>query len=904
MVEQVASVRAAGMTAAHVAAELQVDPRQGLDAATATRRRTALGSNVIVVSSRGRRWRRWLSHLAEPMTYLLLAATALSLVVWWLDGARDVPIESIVIVSIVIINAVWGGLQQARAERAVAALQALVTPMARVLRSGAVSQIPVAEVVPGDVLVLRAGDAVPADARLIRAEDVLINEASLTGESAPVPKDHTACAEAATLGDRFAMVHRGTTVVRGQGTAIVTSTGSSTELGHVAKLMVDVAPMASPLQRDIQLIGRMLARAVVVVALVLLAMAFSLWGIQDLEALATVIMFVVAVAVAAVPEGLPTILTVILAFGVQAMSRRNAIVTRLTSVEALGSATVICADKTGTLTSGQMAVQVLVTPDSVHREVADRAAQQIILGSALANSMLADLTSGDEHPTGDPTDLALIHAARDAGVLEECQRTWTVTSTRPFTRDRRLMSVVAHHHGEPAEHYLLVKGAPEEILQRCTHLQRDAITDALTDSDRARIVRDIESLMDDGVRVLAVADRIMQADSPHDVDSESGLRLRGLIGLGDPPRPGAAEVIASAQRAGIRTIMITGDHPRTAQRIARDLGIPLHDHSVVTGMDMDRLEDDDVAQIAAHAGVFARVTPEHKLRIVRALQRDGEVVAMTGDGVNDAPALRAADIGVAMGRGGTDAARQAATLILADDDIATVVAAIRHGRGIVDNIRTFLTYLVACNWGEVLAIALGVVAVEVLFATADHASSGGSGIVLPLLATQILWINLLTDAAPALALGMIPASADVMNRPPRGRREPLMDRVMWRQIVLIGPAMACAAVGVFLGFADLGSDSGGSSLTHARTGAFTVIVLAHVLVAVASVPRPWRQRVLLLAVGSSVALQIAVVHVPALNRAFGTTPLTSGEWAVCALAALFPAAVALLARRRTPSTAT
>lgn len=894
MVEQIASIDAAKTPHDVLAARLRVDSGVGLSPADAILRREITGGNVLESAPRRSLIRQWLAHMAEPMTYLLLAATVLSFTVWWIDGADGVPVDAIVILAIVFINALWGGAQHARATAAVDALRSLITPWARVLRDGVIERVPVADVVPGDVLVLRAGDAVPADARVIDAIDLLVNEAALTGESEPVAKRPEPLATDVVLGDRFCMVHRGTTVARGQGRAIVTAVGMDTELGRMARLMAATPSAPSPLQQEIARIGRMLGLAVVVIASALLAVSVWLWGLGDLQQIATTSMFVVAVAVAAVPEGLPTILTVILALGMQTMARRNAIITRLASVETLGSATVICADKTGTLTSGHMSVAALVTIAEGRMNPHNPAARDVLRAGALANSVLPEASGELDGLVGDPTDVAVIRAADRAGVLPECVHAWRVRSVRPFTRERRLMSVIATAETGPSERHLVVKGAPEDILDRCVRGRTRQGLTALTQELRSAMDDQIAALMDEGLRVIAVAERTLSSEQLHDGASERDLTFTGLLALGDPPRAGAADVIAAAGRAGIRTIMITGDHPRTAARIARDVGLGHPGAAIITGSQVDAMSDSDLVRAAATAVVFARVAPEHKLRIVTALQSDGDVVAMTGDGVNDAPALRAADIGVAMGRTGTDAARQSATLILGDDDIATMVDAIRHGRGIVDNIRTFLSYLVACNWGEVLTVAAGVVAVQLLLGT----PSDGTTIVLPLLATQILWINLLTDAAPALALGMSPVSAHVMDRPPRGRRDPIMDRTIWRQIALIGPAMAVSAVGIFVLFARLTESADAMSLTHARTGTFTVLVLSHLAVAVMSVSRACRHRALILAVTSSVVLQVAVVHVPALNRAFGTTPLTATEWLMCGAAAVVPATVARWVRRQ------
>lgn len=925
-----------------VAAAARTDVDAGLDPREATARLAADGPNSLTHAAPTPAWRRFLSQFADPLVYLLLAAIGISLAAWWAEGREGVPYDVLVIAVVVIANAVLGFVQEGRSARAVDSLSAMAAPSALVRRGAEPMRIAAAEVVVGDVLLLAEGDAVAADARLVDGA-VWVAEAALTGESAPAAKTPAAVSEDATVGDRTSMVHAGTAVTRGAATAIVAATGMDTETGRIASLLASTEVEPTPLQREIARLGRTLGVVVVIIAVVVMGTVFATRDVSTLAEVVAVLLLGVALAVAAVPEGLPAIMSVVLALGVQRMARRHAIVKDLASVETLGSASVICSDKTGTLTQNRMSVRRVLTTGGIvdtgrdararigdgGAALDDDAALALAYGALASDAMArhsdADRAAGTAPGSavefeGDPTETALLeaeHALEARHVRDGVDRIGSV----PFSAERRRMSVIAAH--PDGGRLVAVKGAPDAVLPRSTHALVGGKETVLDDETRSRLEEGIAALAGEGMRTLAVAYR-RDADVPSaDVPSggttapgttapgrtaqdstspslgdpedaaadalERDLVLAGVAGIVDPPRPEARDAVAAAQGAGIRVAMITGDHPGTAVAIAAELGIvPDAEAPVLAGAALARLSDEELRDAVRTVSVFARVAPEDKLRIVDALQSHSEVVAMTGDGVNDAPALRSADIGVAMGRGGTEVAREAAAMILTDDDFATIVTAVREGRGILDNIQRFLRYLLASNLGEVLAVFLGVVAAGVFgFVAAD------GSLVAPLLATQILWINLLTDLGPALAVSAERYADDLMARRPRPLGSPLVDRAMWGTIAWTGAWMAAATLLAYDFFAPGGLIEGDADVTTARTAAFTVLVLAHLTNAFSArsdtasmVHRLWTNPWLWGAVALSVALQIAVVHVPALNEAFSTAPLTLAQWGTCAVLAL------------------
>ena len=891
-----------------VARALGADINNGLTAQEASRRLLENGRNELRTASRVPTWRRVLSHFQDPLIYLLLAAVVIALVAWAIEGWAGWPVDAIVIALVVVLNAVLGYVQEAKAENAVAALARMTAVTSAVMRDGQVVRIPSAELVRGDLLVLGEGDAVGADARLLQATALRVLEASLTGESEAVLKDPATLREPAPLGDRLDMVFKGTAIAQGTGRAVVTATGMDTQMGSIAEMLEATAQAPTPLEKEIGRIGRMLGIAMVIIAVVVVGTILLISDIRSAADVIDVLLLGVALAVAAVPEGLPAILSVVLALGVQRMAKHNAIVKDLSSVETLGSASVICSDKTGTLTRSEMTIEQVMTASGgtrvtgvgyaprgrVENAGGELAAgplrdEQIVVlsgGSLAGNAALRQGAGGAWEIQGDPTEAAFLVAERKLGVHERRERRFERIGEIPFTSERKMMSTIELDREHDDEVVVITKGAPDVLLNHCSRVRVGTELIELDETMRARILADVDTLSDAALRTLAVAYRTLgPGENPTATESlETDLIFVGTVGIIDPPREEAAVAIREARRAGIRVIMITGDHPRTAARIAADIGIVAAGAIALTGADLDSLDDLAFAEAVRNTSVFARVAPVHKLRIVDALQAEGNIVAMTGDGVNDAPALKSADIGIAMGVTGTEVTKEAAKMILADDNFATIVEAVREGRSIVDNIRKFLRYLLSSNMGEVLTVFLGVVGASVIGLTTP-----GDAVVLPLLATQILWLNLITDSWPALAMGVDPPIDDVMARKPRLLTERVIDARMWAEVLQIGLVVAVVALLTIDMYLPAGLIEGTYDLATARTAGFTVLVFAHLFNGFNArsettsafhhlFVNPW----LWAAMALSGLLQAAVVNLAFLNIAFGTVPLTFDQWLVCA----------------------
>ncbi len=892
-----------------VIAALGSDAERGLTTQEAQARLARYGRNELDAETATPWWRRFLAQFTDVLVILLLIATAISFGLWLYERDSALPYEAIVIFAIVLLNGILGYVQEARAERAVAALRAMSAAEATVVRDGRRQSVPAAELVPGDIMLIEEGDTIPADARVIHAIALQTAEAALTGESLPVSKDTAPIPEDVGLGDRSNMIFSGTAATYGRGRAIVTATGMHTEVGRIAGMLQQTEDEETPLQRELDRTGKLLGVVVLVIAAVIVATIILVEGVRDFSDVVDVLILGVALAVAAVPEGLPAIVTAVLAIGVQRMARRNAIVRHLPAVETLGAANVIASDKTGTLTRNEMTVRTIVTAsgranfsgigyepqgeiEADGRLADDRSLQQEIeralRAADRANNAVLQESDGRWTIQGDPTEGALIVAARKAGLEDEAlDERFERVGEVPFSSERKLMSTV-HRDAQKQERLIVfTKGAPDVLLRRCSHELVGEETRPLTDARRAEILAINEALAGEALRTLGVAFRSLPRDALRDqVDDriEQDLVFLGLIGMIDPPRPEVKEAVARAKRAGIRPIMITGDHPKTATAIAAELGMLTNDRACV-GADLMTMPDDELDRTVRDVSVYARVNPEHKLKIVDALQRNGCVVAMTGDGVNDAPALKTADIGVAMGITGTDVSKEAADMVLTDDNFASIVAAVEEGRSIFANIRKFLRFLLSSNIGEVLTMFLGVLLSGVIGLTA----AGAEGFVLPLLATQILWINLVTDGAPALALGLDPADPRVMERPPRSRDEGVITGRMWRGILLVGVIMAVGTVGML----DAGLPGGlipnsDGNLSYARTMAFTTLVffqLFNVFNARSDTRSAFGDlfvnRWLWGAIVLSLALHVLVLHVPFLQRAFDTVPLSAGDWLLC-----------------------
>ena len=891
-----------------VLAALGTDPRRGLTTAEAQVRLERYGRNELTAEPPVPWWKRFVAQFNDALVILLLIATAISAVLWVYERDSALPYESIAITAVVLLNAVMGFVQESRAESAVAALRQMAAAHAHVVRDGENRSVPAAEVVPGDIIIVEEGDTIPADARVLHSTVLQVAEAALTGESLPVSKNAEPLAREAALGDRDNMIFSGTAATYGRGRAVVVATGMSTEMGRIAGMLTMVRSETTPLQKELDRVGRLLGGVVIAIAIVMIATIILVEHVRGLSALFDVLILGVALAVAAVPEGLPAVVTAVLSIGVQRMARRNAIVRRLSAVETLGSASVVASDKTGTLTKNEMTVREVVTasgrvvfegigysPSGAVRPVGDSHLAQslrIELERALAVADRANNASLREENgrwtiQGDPTEGALIVAARKAGLVsQELERRFARVGEVPFSAERKLMSTL--HTDAETEGRLLVftKGAPDILLERCT---RELVGDEhrpLTDQRRRQILDANDGLASRALRTLGVAFRVSHDGSlePSDASDaiERDLVFAGLIGMMDPPRDEARGAVARAQQAGIRPLMITGDHPTTAAVIAAELGIDSTGRAI-TGAELQRMSDRDLDEAVGTLSVYARVNPEHKLRIVRALQQRGAVVAMTGDGVNDAPALKTADIGIAMGITGTDVSKQAAAMVLADDNFATIIAAVEEGRAIFSNIRKFLRYLLSSNIGEVMTMFFGVVLAKRVGLDVESGT-----VVLPLLATQLLWINLVTDGAPALALGVDPAGGNLMGQPPRPANEPVVTPPMWAGIFFVGAIMAIGTLYVLDASLPGGFVDGTGTMRYAQTMAFTTLMLFqlfNVFNARSEEESAFRglfaNTWLWAAVMLSVVLHVAVIYLPFLQRAFSTQPLTAFDWLQC-----------------------
>ena len=923
-----------------VAKALDVDTNTGLSSAEAQRRLEKFGPNQLASAPPVPKWKKFLAQFQDPLVYLLLAATVISLIAWFIERSHGtagevLPFDAIVIILILIVNAVLGYIQEARAEQAVEALAQMTAPQTSVLRDGKIVHINTADVVPGDIVVLGEGDTVSADGRLFAAASLRIAEASLTGESVPVGKKPDTLDSAKALGDRTNMIFNGTSVTQGTGRAIVTGTGMNTQVGKIADMLSQTDDEDTPLQKEMTHVSKILGIAVCIIAAVVLVALFITQGFHKMpDDLIDSLLLAVSLAVAAVPEGLATILTVVLALGVQRMAKHNAIVKKLSSVETLGSASVICSDKTGTLTRNEMTVERIVTPsgevqltgtgyepkgkmlgmggDAIEESapVNAEALRTIAVGAFANDGDLRQNDAGQWEIVGDPTEVSLVVASRKIKADRALGKLDRVAEV-PFTSERKRMAVIGKDSSDNGNLSVYAKGAPDVLLGYCTRIAVGDAVRPMTEGDRQEILATVERLSGEAYRTLGEAYRPLGTTSLADIPGiktnaagqvtdiseqsdviERDLIWAGMVGIIDPPRTEVRDSVAEAHRAGIRTVMITGDHPLTAARIASDLGIIEKGGKALTGDQLDAMPDEAAFdKETSEVSVYARVAPEHKLKIVESLQRQGNIAAMTGDGVNDAPAVKSADIGVAMGITGTEVTKESAKMILADDNFSTIVAAVREGRVIFDNIRKFLRYLLSSNVGEVFTVFGGVMLAGVLGIT----QPGTTGVAVPLLATQLLWINLLTDAAPALAMGVDPQTDDVMARSPRKLTDRVIDRDMWIDIAFIGIIMAVVTlIGMDMhleGGLFTDRSIGGThefQMIEARTMGFTILVFAQLFNAIAS--RSARQSAfvglfsnkwLWGAIGLSVVLQLVVIYVPFLNSAFGTTPLGPWAWVEC-----------------------
>ncbi|GAB6173589.1 calcium-transporting P-type ATPase, PMR1-type [Paradesulfitobacterium aromaticivorans] len=880
---------------------LGVHPGKGLNLKEVNRRLSEVGQNVLAVKKGVHPVFLFLGQFRDFMVLVLLAATVVS-------GLLGEIADAVTIMAILIINAVLGFIQEFRAERSMESLRSLTAPEAKVLREGIEKRIPAAELVPGDIAILEAGDRIPADIRWIQAVNLEVEESALTGESHPVGKSIAPIMDELTpMADRQNMGYMGTVIVNGRGAGVVVATGMDTEMGVIAGMIQSVEDEETPLQKRLAQLGKWL-----VIISVLVCVVVVITGILRGEGFYKMFFAGVSLAVAAIPEGLPAIVTVALAIGVQRMVKRQAIIRKLPAVETLGCATVICSDKTGTLTQNEMTVRQvfaggrMVTVsgqgydpkgDFHGREPGKEGEplREALKIAALCNNskltkkgvQVAGLfrSAATEAPwgiEGDPTEGALLVAAAKAGIWRETlERKEERIGEIPFDSDRKRMSVI---YRSKKGKYAYVKGAPDVILKLCTHELNDQGRIELTELRKRTILRANDAMAKQALRVLALAEKSLADERALDELSEQGLTFVGLMGMIDPPRASAGKAIQVCRRAGIKPVMITGDHRLTAEAVAKELGIMRQGSGeIVTGADLESMTDEDLAKKVMNVSVYARVTPKDKLRIVRALKKHNQVVAMTGDGVNDAPAVKEADIGVSMGKTGTDVTKEASSMVLGDDNFATIVAAVEEGRAIYDNIRKFIRYLLSCNLGEVLTMFLATLV----------------GLPLPLLPIQILWVNLVTDGLPAMALGVDGAEPDIMNRPPRTPGESVFARGLARKIGIRGTLMGIGTLFVFVSALFIGVN-----ILGARTMAFTTLVfsqLFHVfdcksetrgIFEIGLLSNPY----LVAAVLTSVTMQLSAIYLPPLQAIFKTTALVGWQWGLILAVAGGPSVLIGLAR--------
>jgi Ca2+-transporting ATPase len=852
--------------------------RDGLEEKEAIKRLGIHGENILKKEKKISKLQILLNQFRSFLVVILIIAAVVSAFVL---GSM---VDAAVIMIIVVLNGIFGFVQEFRAEKAVEALKKLTSPMAVVIREGKRKQIPSRLLVPGDIVLLDEGTKVPADMRLLEVTNLRIDEASLTGESEPVTKN-TLPIKGVPVADRKNMAYMGTLVTYGRGRAVVTGTGMKTEMGKIAHLIQEVEEEETPLQKRLGIFGKNLGILIMaicgLIVLLMLLRSGIFFGQGSLqEAVINSVILGIALAVAAIPEGLPAVVTITLALSLQRLSRRNAIIRRLPAVETLGSTSVICSDKTGTLTRNEMTVRKIYSDGRIIEVTGkgyipqgdflfdgrkldpqkDRGLSLLLRAAFLCSNASLEKDS----IVGDPTEGALVVAAAKAFSLEKIRKSYPRLEEFPFSSERKRMSTI--NRGKDGLHAYM-KGAPEIVLERCTHIFRNGREEKLGKREKKSILETTHFLTLDALRVLGMAYKKVDAVGGEE-ETENGLVFLGLMGMIDPPRKEVKEDIKICRKAGIKTVMITGDHKNTAVAIAKELEIFGENHRALTGQELDRMGEGDLEKIVEDVSVYARVNPEHKMMIVTALQKRGHIVAMTGDGVNDAPALKKADIGVAMGIKGTDVSKEASDMILSDDNFTSIVSAVEAGRTTYDNIKKFIQYLLSSNLGEVLVILLA------LLVFSDP--SNPAGILLPVTAIQLLWINLLTDGLPALALGVDPPSPGIMERPPRDPNENILNREMMSDIIIVGIIITAGTLFIF-------SINLPSGLVMAQTAAFTTLVMFE-MVRVQSVRMKYRlgifsNKKLLLAMGVSILLQLMVIYIPPLQSAMGTVALGPADWA-------------------------
>lgn len=872
--------------------ELETDYKRGLTSSSAQDRLGKFGYNELEKSKKRHPFFLFLEQFIDPLVIILLIALVISIIIGVFTPEEEERLEffidALAITAIVLFNAFFGFIQEYKAERSIEALKSMAAPSSTVVRDGTKLRIEARLLVPGDLIIIEEGDRIPADARITESHSLRIDESALTGESFPVAKEALKGVHSeAAVADRFNTIFSGTSVTRGRGAAIVVQTGMETEFGKIAKGLMEEDTEQTPLQKRLAVLGKWIG----IGSLTICGLIFSIGVLLGQEILS---MFIVAVglAVAAVPEGLPAVVTLALALGVQRMSRKNAIIRKLPSVETLGSTTVICSDKTGTLTQNKMSVRKILTIDeefNVDSSLEVKGALEKVLTVSIEcnNAQLGKLNGNDssQQDIGDPTEIALLDLSRKLGFATNFERLYEV----PFDSSSKRMSVVVRNQFD--EHFVFTKGAPEVLIDLCDkYYSKGEVIDSDT-SIKLMLEEMNQNSAEKGYRMLGMAFKQILPDEAEikiiseDIEEiEHGLIFVGSVAIMDPPREGTKDAIQICKTAGIRPVMITGDHRKTAVAIATEIGLVESPYNIRTleGTDLVNMSESDLIDAVMDVNIFARVSPEHKLRLVTALKSNDQIVAMTGDGVNDAPALKRADIGVAMGISGTDVSKEASDMVLADDDFSTIVGAVLEGRTIYDNMRKFVLYLLSCNSGEIAVMFLGIMLTSLIFQEP----------ILPLIAIQILWVNLVTDGLPALAMGVDPPDPDVMIRQPRDPREPILTRKSIYFILYSGFIIGIGTLVLFFLYmfpnVQTGQKPSEEVIIRAGTVAFTMLIIFQMINALNIRKEEhsligkefFRNPYLLLAISSSIVLHILIVYLPLLQPIFHTTGIEIIDWVI------------------------
>ncbi|MFX0150446.1 MAG: calcium-translocating P-type ATPase, PMCA-type [Candidatus Hodarchaeota archaeon] len=880
--------------------QLDVGEELGLSSEEAQRRLGQYGFNELEKGKKKHPIFLFLEQFKDSLVIILLAALLISVLIGIFSPNEEEKIEyfidALAISVIVLFNAFFGFIQEYKAEKSIEALKSLAAPYTTVIRGGKKERIEANLLVPGDIVFLEEGDKVPADARLLQSHSLRVDESALTGESFPIAKEaDRSISPNSVVADRINSVFSGTSITRGRGQAVVVQTGMKTEFGKIAKGLMEEETEETPLQKRLSTLGKWLGLGSLVICGFIFIVGVFLFSLQGEELLETIIrMFIVAVglAVAAVPEGLPAVVTLALALGVQRMSRKNAIIRRLPSVETLGSTTVICSDKTGTLTENKMTVREIITVDSEYlvskAKPVDKAVDLILsISSACNNAQLAvkHHSENSEIDIGDPTEIALLRLAEGYEHRQDYQRLFEV----PFDSSSKRMSVIVKSDEE--KFFVFTKGAPDVLINICNYYFSREETKELNNEIRENLEKAEQKFARRGYRMLGMAYKVLESEEARikllseDIEEiEAGLIYVGAVAIMDPPRRGTKAAIDTCKKAGIRPVMITGDHLKTAIAVAEEIGLvkPHGSIQAIEGQQLASMSDEELKNLVTDVNIFARVSPEHKLKLVTAFKSNNQIVAMTGDGVNDAPALKRADIGVAMGIAGTDVSKEASDMVLADDDFSTIVGAVLEGRTIYDNMRKFILYLLSCNAGEIAVMFLGIIITSLLFREP----------ILPLLAIQILWVNLVTDGLPALAMGVDPPDPDVMIRQPRDPKEPILTRKSLYFILYSGLIIGIGTLLLFLlymsPYVSTGAKPSETVIIRAGTVAFTMLIVfqminalnirkeEHSLLGKEFIRNPY----LLLAIASSVIFHIIIVYFPVFQNIFHTTGLNLIDWVV------------------------